>query len=47
MKFLGIKRLFVSNACGGVNPPSIRATSMALNDHINLFPNALAGQEHR
>jgi len=44
MKFLGIKRLFVSNACGGVNPAFETGDLMILNDHINLFPNALLGQ---
>lgn len=43
MKFLGIKRLFVSNACGGVNPAFETGDLMILNDHINLFPNALLG----
>ncbi len=43
MKFLGIKRLFVSNACGGVNPGFDTGDLMILNDHINLFPNALLG----
>ncbi|MEO8589038.1 MAG: purine-nucleoside phosphorylase, partial [Flavobacteriales bacterium] len=44
MKFLGIQRLFVSNACGGVNPAFETGDLMILNDHINLFPNALLGQ---
>jgi purine-nucleoside phosphorylase len=38
MYFLGIKRLFVSNASGGVNPDFEIGDLMMLNDHINLFP---------
>jgi len=38
MKMLGIKRLFVSNASGGVNPDYEIGDLMILNDHINLFP---------
>jgi purine-nucleoside phosphorylase len=38
MKFLGIERLFVSNASGGVNPDYEIGEIMILNDHINLFP---------
>jgi purine-nucleoside phosphorylase len=44
MKFLGIKRLFVSNACGGVNPAHDTGDLMILNDHICLFPNPLIGK---
>lgn len=43
-KFLGIKRLFVSNACGGTNPGFETGDLMILNDHINLFPNPLIGR---
>lgn len=43
-RFLGIKRLFVSNACGGVNPTFETGDLMILNDHINLFPNPLIGR---
>jgi purine-nucleoside phosphorylase len=43
MKFLGIQRLFVSNACGGVNPAFETGDLMILNDHICLFPNPLIG----
>ena len=42
-KFLGIQRLFVSNACGGVNPAFEVGDLMILNDHICLFPNPLIG----
>ena len=42
-KFLGIKRLFVSNACGGVNPKHDTGDLMIITDHINLFPNPLLG----
>ena len=38
MKSLGIERLFVSNASGGVNPDFEVGEIMILNDHINLFP---------
>jgi purine-nucleoside phosphorylase len=38
MKLLGIERLFVSNASGGVNPEFEVGEIMILNDHINLFP---------
>ncbi len=38
MKFLGIQRLFVSNASGGVNPDFEVGEIMIQNDHINLFP---------
>lgn len=43
-KFLGIQRLFVSNACGGVNPAFEVGDLMILNDHICLFPNPLIGR---
>jgi purine-nucleoside phosphorylase len=43
MKHLGIQRLFVSNACGGVNPAFQVGDLMIIRDHINLFPNALIG----
>ncbi len=44
MRFLGIKRLFVSNACGGVDPDMEIGDLMILDDHINLFPtNPLIG----
>ncbi len=38
MKVLGISKLFVSNASGGVNPDFEIGEIMILNDHINLFP---------
>ncbi len=45
MKYLGIKKLFVSNASGGVNPGFEIGDLMILNDHINLFPtNPLIGK---
>ena len=43
-KYLGIERLFVSNACGGVNPAFDTGDLMIINDHINLFPNPLIGR---
>ena len=38
MKLLGIERLFLSNASGGVNPDFEVGEIMIQNDHINLFP---------
>ncbi|MBL1280407.1 MAG: purine-nucleoside phosphorylase [Fluviicola sp.] len=38
MKFLGIERLFVSNASGGVNPDFEIGEIMIIDDHIDLFP---------
>jgi purine-nucleoside phosphorylase len=38
MKLLGIEKLFVSNASGGLNPDYEVGEIMILNDHINLFP---------
>jgi len=46
MKFLGIKNLIVSNASGGVNPDFEIGDLMILNDHINLIPNPLIGQNN-
>ncbi|MDR0560735.1 MAG: purine-nucleoside phosphorylase [Prevotellaceae bacterium] len=43
MKELGIKRLFVSNASGGMNPAYGIGTLMVISDHINLMPNPLTG----
>jgi purine-nucleoside phosphorylase len=47
MRFLGIERLFVSNASGGVNPNFEIGDLMILNDHVNLFPtNPLIGKNY-
>ncbi|EMR03551.1 purine-nucleoside phosphorylase [Cesiribacter andamanensis] len=44
MKLLGIRKLFISNAAGGLNPDYQLSDLMALNDHINLLPeNPLRG----
>ena len=37
MKFLGVKTLIVSNACGGMNPIYKRGDIMLMADHINLL----------
>jgi purine-nucleoside phosphorylase len=45
MKFMGVKALIVSNACGGLNPLYPPGTIMVITDHINLLPgNPLIGQ---
>ena len=44
MKLLGIQKLFVSNASGGVNPDYEVGDLMVLSDHINLIPNPLIGR---
>jgi purine-nucleoside phosphorylase len=38
IKSLGVEKLFVSNACGGLNPDYKVTDLMVLNDHINLLP---------
>lgn len=43
MKFLGVKKLIVSNASGGVNPNYEVGDLMILEDHICLIPNPLIG----
>lgn len=44
MKLMGIEKLFISNACGGVNPAHEVGDLMIINDHINLHPdNPLRG----
>ena len=44
MKLLGIKALLISNAGGGVNPRFNIGDLMIINDHINLIPNPLIGE---
>ena len=45
LRQLGIRRLFISNAAGGVNPEYEVSDLMILSDHINLLPeNPLRGQ---
>ena len=44
MKLLGVKKLIVSNASGGVNPDFEIGDIMLINDHINLIPNPLIGK---
>lgn len=44
MKLLGIQRLLLSNAAGGVDPAMEIGDLMIISDHINLFPtNPLIG----
>ncbi|MDA3883633.1 MAG: purine-nucleoside phosphorylase [Bacteroidales bacterium] len=38
MKKLGLEYLFVSNACGGLNPNYRTGDLMIITDHINAFP---------
>ncbi len=38
MKFLGVKKLIVSNASGGVNPNYDVGSVVILKDHINMMP---------
>lgn len=43
MRMLGIERLFVSNASGGINTSFRTGDLMIITDHINLLPNPLIG----
>lgn len=45
LKLLGIKKLFVSNASGGMNPAYKVSDLMIIKDHINMqFENPLTGE---
>ncbi|ARS34350.1 purine-nucleoside phosphorylase [Pontibacter actiniarum] len=45
MKLMGVKKLFVSNAAGGLNPSFNTSDLMVITDHINLQPsNPLIGK---
>jgi len=47
MKLLGIQKLFVSNAGGGLNPDYAYSDLMLIEDHINLQPtNPLIGKNY-
>ncbi|MBN1951219.1 MAG: purine-nucleoside phosphorylase [Bacteroidales bacterium] len=44
MKFLGVKKLLLSNAAGAMNPAFKKGSLMLLDDHINFLPeNPLRG----
>ncbi|MBQ8863374.1 MAG: purine-nucleoside phosphorylase [Rikenellaceae bacterium] len=43
MRMLGVERLFVSNASGGINTSFRTGDLMVITDHINLLPNPLIG----
>ncbi len=44
MKLMGVQKLFISNACGGLNPAFSTSELMVITDHINLQPsNPLIG----
>ncbi len=47
MKYLGIKRLLLSNAAGALNKEFRKGELMLLDDHINFLPdNPLRGKNH-
>lgn len=47
MKMLNVNTLFVSNACGALNPDYKPASLMIIDDHINMLPgNPLVGKNY-
>lgn len=46
MKFMGINKIFISNASGGINPSFAISDLMVITDHINLLPNPLIGKHY-
>lgn len=44
MSQMGVSRLFVSNAAGGINPDFKVGDLMIITDHINFMPNPLIGK---
>lgn len=46
LRWLGIEGLFLSNACGSVNPDMKTGDMMILEDHINLLPDSPLRGKH-
>jgi purine-nucleoside phosphorylase len=47
LHFLGVKKLLISNAAGGINPKYQKGDLVLVKDHINLFPgNPLIGKNY-
>ncbi len=44
MRYLGVDKLLLSNAAGGMNPKYAVGDLMIISDHINLMPNPLIGK---
>lgn len=44
LKMLGVKKLIITNAAGGVNREFNPADLMVITDHINFLPNPLIGE---
>lgn len=47
MKLIGVKKLFLSNAAGGINPDLKKGDIVLIEEHINLLPgNPLIGKNY-
>jgi len=47
MKFLGVSKMIVTNACGGINPNFYTGSLMVINDHVNMMgDNPLLGHNY-